>query len=64
MKKSGSDKKRSNPGDFLKQSLGKMVEIKLNDNETYFRGTLNCLDGTMNILLTNAKEIVKGETKM
>ena len=44
--------------------MGKLVEIKLNDNETFFRGTLNCLDGTMNILLTNAKEIIKGETKM
>jgi hypothetical protein len=32
MKRSSIDKKRSNPGDFLKQSLGKLVEIKLNDN--------------------------------
>lgn len=32
MKKASIEKKRSNPGDFLKQSLGKMVEIKLNDN--------------------------------
>lgn len=32
MKKTSIEKKRSNPGDFLKQSLGKMVEIKLNDN--------------------------------
>ena len=32
MKKAVTEKKRSNPGDFLKQSLGKLVEIKLNDN--------------------------------
>jgi small nuclear ribonucleoprotein (snRNP)-like protein len=47
--------KRNNPSDFLKQMLGKPVEVKLNDNETFFTGTLNCLDGTLNILLTNAK---------
>jgi U6 snRNA-associated Sm-like protein LSm6 len=56
--------KRNNPSDFLKQMLGKPVEVKLNDNETFFTGTLNCLDGTLNILLTNAKETVKGKTKM
>jgi small nuclear ribonucleoprotein (snRNP)-like protein len=60
MKRSSIDKSRNNPGDFLKQCLGKSVEIKLNDNETYFKGILSCLDGTLNILLTNAKEIVKG----
>ena len=35
--------------------LGRPVEVKLNDNHTYFTGTLACLDGTMNVLLTNAK---------
>ena len=35
--------------------LGRLVEVKLNDNHTYFTGTLACLDGTMNVLLTNAK---------
>ena len=28
--------------------------MKLNDNDTSYTGTLCCLDGTMNILLTNA----------
>ena len=47
--------KRNNPVDFLKQMLGRVVEVKLNDNHTHFIGTLTCLDGTMNVLLTNAK---------
>ena len=47
--------KRNNPVDFLKQMLGRLVEVKLNDNHTYFIGTLACLDGTMNVLLQNAK---------
>ncbi len=46
---------RNNPADFIKQLLGRPVEVKLNDNETSYRGTLCCLDGTMNVLLTNAK---------
>lgn len=52
--------KRKDPADFLKQMLGKPVEVKLNDNETFFVGVLSCLDGTMNVLLTNSKEVVKG----
>ena len=35
--------------------LGRAVEVKLNDNQTSFVGTLACLDGTMNVLLLNAK---------
>jgi small nuclear ribonucleoprotein (snRNP)-like protein len=46
---------RTNPADFIKKLLGRQVEVKLNDNETFYRGTLTCLDGTMNILLSNAK---------
>lgn len=53
---------RKNPADFLKKMLGKPVEVKLNDNDTFFRGNLSCLDGTMNVLLSGVKEIVKGET--
>ena len=53
---------RTNPGDFIKQLLGRAVEVKLNDNETFYRGTLACLDGTMNLLLTNAKEMKGGES--
>ena len=52
---------RNNPEHFIKQLLGRPVEVKLNDNETYFRGTLTCLDGTLNTLLTNAKEVVGTE---
>jgi small nuclear ribonucleoprotein (snRNP)-like protein len=37
------------------------VEVKLNDNETFFRGTLCNLDGTMNVLLTGVKEVVREE---
>jgi len=55
-------KERKNPADFLKKMLGKSVEVKLNDNLTFFQGTLSCLDGTMNVLLSGVKEIVKGET--
>jgi small nuclear ribonucleoprotein (snRNP)-like protein len=37
------------------------VEVKLNDNDTFFRGTLCNLDGTMNILLTGVKEVIADE---
>lgn len=47
--------KKSNPGDYLKKMLGREVEVKLNDNYTFFIGTMACLDGNMNVLLTNAK---------
>jgi small nuclear ribonucleoprotein (snRNP)-like protein len=39
--------------------LGREVEVKLNDNHTFFTGVLSCLDGNMNVLLINAKEIQK-----
>jgi len=51
--------KKSNPGDYLKKMLGREVEVKLNDNHTFFTGVMACLDGNMNVLLTNAKEIIK-----
>ena len=44
----GSSKK--NPGDFLKQALGKAVVVKLNSGVDY-RGVLACLDGFMNIAM-------------
>lgn len=53
--------KRGSPADFIKQLLGRPVEVKLNDNETFFRGILCNLDGTMNILLTNVKEVIGNE---
>jgi U6 snRNA-associated Sm-like protein LSm6 len=52
--------RRNNPADFLKQMLGKPVVVKLNDKDVSFEGHLSCLDGTMNVLLSNAKEISKG----
>lgn len=47
--------RKHSPGDFMKQLLGRPVEVKLNDNDTFFRGTLSNLDGTLNILLTDVK---------
>jgi small nuclear ribonucleoprotein (snRNP)-like protein len=52
---------RKNPADFLKLMLGQTVEVKLNDNHTFFTGRLACLDGTMNVLLTHAQEVVQGQ---
>lgn len=53
--------KRNNPGDFLKKMLGREVEVKLNDNHTFFVGVMTVLDGNMNVLLTNAKEICRDQ---
>ena len=39
-----------NPGEFLKQALGKAVVVKLNSGVDY-RGVLACLDGFMNIAM-------------
>jgi len=47
--------KRNNPGDYLKRMLGREVEVKLNDNHTFFIGVMTCLDGNDNVLLSNAK---------
>ena len=41
--------KRS-PADFLKQVLGRLVTVKLNNNTEYL-GILACLDGVMNLVL-------------
>lgn len=51
------NKQRNNPADFLKKMLGREVEVKLNDNHTFFLGTMVCLDGNMNVLLSNVKEL-------
>ena len=48
---------RHNPADYIKQLLGRPVEVKLNDNYSFFQGTLTCLDGTMNVLLSQVREI-------
>ena len=53
--------RKGSPSDFIKQLLGRPVEVKLNDNDTFFRGTLCNLDGTMNVLLTGVKEVVGEE---
>jgi small nuclear ribonucleoprotein (snRNP)-like protein len=50
-----AQRQRHNPADFVNQLLGRPVEVKTNDSSA-FRGTLKCLDGTMNILLTDVKE--------
>ena len=56
----GSSKK--NPGDFLKQALGKAVVVKLNSGVDY-RGVLACLDGFMNIAMEQTEEYVNGQLK-
>ena len=53
-------RKRRNPADFIKQLKERPVEVKLNDN-TIYKGKLNGLDGTMNVLLSDAKEVVGEE---
>lgn len=44
-------RKRRNPADFIKQLKDRPVEVKLND-DTIYKGKLNGLDGTMNVLLS------------
>jgi U6 snRNA-associated Sm-like protein LSm6 len=39
---------KKNPGEFLKQVIGRPVAVKLNNGSEY-RGNLTCLDGYMNI---------------
>lgn len=51
-----------NPGDFIKQVLGRNVIVKLN-NGTDYRGVLACLDGYMNIAMEHTEEYVDGELK-
>ena len=50
--------KRS-PADFLKQVLGRLVTVKLNN----YVGILACLDGSMNIVLEKVEEFEKGELR-
>jgi len=51
-----------NPGEFLKQALGKAVVVKLNSGVDY-RGVLACLDGFMNIAMEQTEEYVDGQLK-
>eukprot|EP00345_Euplotes_harpa_P019152 CAMPEP_0168336078 /NCGR_PEP_ID=MMETSP0213-20121227/11317_1 /TAXON_ID=151035 /ORGANISM="Euplotes harpa, Strain FSP1.4" /LENGTH=51 /DNA_ID=CAMNT_0008341181 /DNA_START=23 /DNA_END=178 /DNA_ORIENTATION=+ len=41
---------KKTPGAFLKQIMGKPVEVKLNDR-TLYKGMLVCLDGCFNVCL-------------
>ena len=50
------------PGDFLKQALGKAVNVKLNSGVDY-RGVLACLDGFMNIAMEQTEEYIDGQLK-
>ena len=54
--------KRS-PADFLKQVLGRLVTVKLNNSTSEYVGILACLDGTMNIVLEKVEEFEKGELR-
>ncbi|GAA6059249.1 hypothetical protein JCM10212_006642 [Sporobolomyces blumeae] len=47
------------PGAFLKGVVGQQVVVRLNSGVDY-RGTLNCLDGYMNIALEGTEEWVNG----
>jgi|JI6StandDraft_1071083.scaffolds.fasta_scaffold15021_7 U6 snRNA-associated Sm-like protein LSm6 len=51
--------KRS-PADFIKQSLGREVVVKLND-ESEYTGVLICLDGTLNIVMEKVEEHKDGQ---
>ena len=53
---------KKNPGDFLKQALGKAVVVRLNSGVDY-RGVLACLDGFMNIAMEQTEEYVDGQLK-
>ena len=50
------------PADFLKQVLGRYVNVKLLDGTEYV-GILACLDGFMNIVLEQLEEYESGELK-
>ncbi len=45
---------------FLKQIIGKPVEVQLNSGVTY-TGILACLDSFMNIALEQTQEMVNGQ---
>lgn len=53
-----SDKKR--PSDFVKNVLGRSVNVKLNNGVEY-TGVLACLDGFMNIAMEQTKEYINGQ---
>ncbi len=50
------------PADFLKQVLGRYVNVKLFNGIEYV-GILACLDGYMNIVLEQLEEYENGELK-
>ena len=50
---------KRNPADFIKQSLGREVLVRLNE-DAEITGTLVCLDGALNMVLSGAKEYVNG----
>jgi U6 snRNA-associated Sm-like protein LSm6 len=58
MQSSSSSSKK--PSDFLKQTVGRPVIVKLNSGVEY-RGILACLDGYMNIALEQTQEYVNGQ---
>ena len=48
------------PNDFLKQVIGNTVLVRLNSGSEYY-GKLICLDGYMNIVLTQVEERSNGQ---
>ena len=45
---------KKSPADFIKQSLGREVIVRLNE-EAEIIGTLVCLDGALNMVLQGAQ---------
>lgn len=56
------EQNKRSPSDFLKDVLGRPVNVHLNSGTDY-RGVLACLDGYMNIAMEQTEEYVDGQLK-
>ncbi len=56
------EQNKRSPSDFLKDVLGRPVNVRLNSGTDY-RGVLACLDGYMNIAMEQTEEYVDGQLK-
>jgi U6 snRNA-associated Sm-like protein LSm6 len=57
-----AEQNKRSPSDFLKDVLGRPVNVRLNSGTDY-RGVLACLDGYMNIAMEQTEEYVDGQLK-
>ena len=62
MENSEGNSQKKTPSDFLKNVLGRPVDVKLNNGSEY-RGVLACLDGFMNIAMEQTQEFINGQLK-